>query len=285
MTIPFTKMNGAGNDFVIVDNRDGQVPDAAKKDIVEKLCHRDTGVRANGNTAGARKIDVGADGMIFIEKSDKADFRWDFYNDDGGSAEMCGNGARCAARFALENGIVQSNEMKFETTAGLISAQMDGTIVTTQLTSPKDLRRDMEIELNGERVKLDSLDTGVPHAVVFTENIKDVDIQSIGRGIRNHDAFAPRGTNVNLVQVVGENQIEVRTYERGVEDETLACGTGVTACAIIAALQGKVKTPVEGGTKSGDVLTVYFQPENGSVDEVKLKGPTEIMFQGSIAEI
>lgn len=273
MKIPFTKMSGSGNDFVIVDNRDGQVKDAAKKDLVIKAC--------------ARKTGVGADGMIFVEnsKSEKADFRWDFYNDDGGSAEMCGNGARCVARFAFENGIAASNKMTFETIAGPVSAEVDGTTVTVQLTPPQDLRRDMEIELNGERIQLDHLDTGVPHAVVFTDNIKDADIQSIGRGIRFHGAFAPRGTNVNLVQVVGENRIEVRTYERGVEGETLACGTGVVACSIIAALQGKVKTPVEGKTKGGDVLTVHFNPENGAVDKVLLEGPAKITFQGSIAEI
>ena len=153
MAIQFTKMSGSGNDFVIIDNRKPIIEDSNKVDFVKRICNR--------------KMSVGADGVIFVEKSDKADIKWDFYNDDGSSAEMCGNGGRCVARYAVEKQIT-SNELTLETVAGIIAAKVDGVNVRVKLTSPENLKQDIVAELNGLQYKIDSLNTGVPHAIIYS---------------------------------------------------------------------------------------------------------------------
>jgi diaminopimelate epimerase len=267
MVIPFTKMNGAGNDFVVIDNRRREF-DLQTGQIV-RLCDRHRG--------------AGADGVILLVPcvSGRADWAWDFYNNDGHSAEMCGNGARCFARFVRRLTGVETG-FRFETRAGIIAAQFDGERVTVNLTTPANLRLRGKITLSSGAVEIHSLDTGVPHAVLFVEDADKAMVQSLGPEIRHHAHFAPRGTNVNFVQVRGPGAIRVRTYERGVEGETLACGTGVTASALIAAELRDFPSPVQVQVQGGDVLEVSFQRQNGQFANVGLTGPAEFVFEGRI---
>jgi diaminopimelate epimerase len=219
MTLDFTKMNGAGNDFVIVDNRAQSI--RLTTDQVIKLCHRQRG--------------VGADGLMLLvpSKSGKTDWAWDFFNSDGSNAEMCGNGARCFARY-IQRLTGVTRDITFDTVAGTISASFQGERVAVNLTQPKDLRLNESVPTSQGALTVHSLNTGVPHAIIFVPDADKAMVQQLGNEIRFHTHFAPKGTNVNFVQLLGPNHIRVRTYERGVEGETLACGTGVSASAMIA---------------------------------------------------
>ena len=271
MKIPFTKMSGTGNDFVVIDNRNSVIDPNQKREFVKKVC--------------ARKTSVGADGVIFIENSDTADFSWDFYNSDGSTAEMCGNGARCVARYAFEHDIAP-RQLSFATFAGIITAEVDSSMVKVKLPVPSHLRESLEIKLGNTSYTVDSLNTGVPHAVIYSEDVNGEDIQRIGRGIRFHQAFAPAGTNVNLAQVKNSHSLKVRTYERGIEGETLACGTGAVASAILASCKNKVEPPIQVETQGGDLLKVHFRkPENGSFSDIFLEGMTKTSLEGVIIEL
>ena len=243
MNIVFTKMSGSGNDFIVIDNRKSMIKTSAKRDFVRKIC--------------VPKFSVGADGVIFVENSEKVDFKWDFYNADGSSAEMCGNGARCVAQYAYMKKI-SSEKISFETVAGIIEAEIKGSYVRVKLTAPKDLQRNIDIDINGTKFKVDRLNTGVPHAIVYSNDITNEDVRGIGQSIRAHPVFSPGGTNVDFVQKLGEDLLYVRTYERGVEDETLACGTGVVASALLASEANLVSPPVRVQTQGGEVLVVDF---------------------------
>lgn len=249
MDITFSKMSGNGNDFIIIDNRTGQYSSLYNKNFIEKVC--------------AKGLSVGADGIIFIENSNIADFKWQFFNSDGSIAEMCGNGARCAARYAfLEN--IAGRQMTLETLAGIIKAEIMGNNeVKTMLTPPHDLELDKKVIACGKEYNIHSVNTGVPHAVIICDNVADIDVFSLGRDIRYNKDFAVNGTNVNFIEVTGDNSLKIRTYERGVEGETLACGTGCAASAITAIEKGLVKGPVQLLTASGKTLTVYY--ENNTV--------------------
>jgi diaminopimelate epimerase len=280
--ISFTKMSGTGNDFIIIDNRDRKIEKSRMADLAARICRR--------------RFSVGADGLILIEDSDRADFRWQFYNGDGSEAEMCGNGARCAARYAHARGIAPAN-MHFETVAGLIEAEIVGPNAKIRLTPPTDMRLSRAVEIDGHEIELHSINTGVPHAVHFVENNGEVPVREWGKYIRHHKLFEPAGTNVNFVQM-SENELYVRTYERGVEDETMACGTGAVASAIIAALGGHVTSPVRVRTSGGDLLTIHFSlsdpgepaPGEGSlpheprIAEVFLEGPAAFIYEGQLHE-
>lgn len=264
--IPFYKMSGSGNDFIIIDNRAGIVPEELLNEIIVKACRRQLG--------------IGADGLILIENSDKADFKWRFYNSDGSAAEMCGNGARCTARFALEMGIAQ-NPMTLETLVGIISAEVNGAVAKVNMPQPQDLRFDYSIMLDGERLPVNSANTGVPHAVLFSENIDNMEIVSLGRAIRYHSEYAPKGTNVNFAATDGDNAIAVRTYERGVEDETLACGTGSIASVLIASHKFGMTSPISVRTRGGEMLNVYFTKDGeDGFKEVYLEGKVRIVYKG-----
>jgi len=270
VNISFTKMSGSGNDFVIIDNRVPVLDPATKRDFVQKVCRP--------------KSSVGADGVIFIENSKKADYKWDFYNSDGSSAEMCGNGGRCVARYAFERGIAPQTH-SFETAAGIIEAEVNGPVVKVKLTPPENLRNDVQVTFGGLQYKVDSINIGVPHAILFSEDVDGEDIQKIGSGIRYHSIFAPAGTNVDLVEKKNGSALKVRTYERGVEGETLACGTGVVASAIIASHKFEIASPVNVETRGGEILKVYIEPSNGSLPVVYLEGLTKIAFEGQIVEL
>jgi diaminopimelate epimerase len=265
--IPFYKMSGAGNDFIIIDNRNQIVADKDLSGFIASICRR--------------KMSAGADGLILIEASDKFDFRWRFFNSDGSKAEMCGNGARCAARFAHVTGIAGST-LSFETEAGVLSAQINEDRVKVKMPDPSDLKLAYPLKLSNRSLEISSINTGVPHAVVMVEQVADVDVVTLGREIRLHQTFAPAGTNANFVQRSKGNAIEIRTYERGVEDETLACGTGAIAGAIISASRFKMNSPVDVKTRSGEYLTIYFSAKDGQFDDIYMEGGARIIYSGEL---
>jgi diaminopimelate epimerase len=269
MRIPFTKMSGSGNDFILIDHRKPFLKEDGLKDLVRKVCQR--------------RISVGADGLILIERSEKADFKWRFYNADGSEPEMCGNGGRCAARFAYLKEIAGPS-LKFETLAGILSAQVDGKRVKLELTKPFGLKLDETLLVDGKKESISFINTGVPHVVLFREDLEKLDIVKMGREIRYHSHFAPAGTNVNFVRVEKGASLSVRTYERGVEDETLACGTGVVASALIAAFKGLVKSPVSIKTRGGEVLTVYFEIEDREAKKVFFEGDVHVIYEAEMWE-
>ena len=258
-------MNGAGNDFVLLDNRTGSLQLDAK--AIEQICDRHRG--------------VGADGLLLVEPaSNGADFKMRYYNSDGGEAEMCGNGARCFARYA--NRLTGSaDRVSFETLAGVITAEFPGELVQINMSTPKDLRLNDSLDVAGERLVVHSINTGVPHAVVFVSDLEATDVQHLGRTIRYHEHFTPKGTNVNFVKILDPNTIAIRTYERGVEGETLACGTGVVACALILHELNNVPQPIGVRVKGGDLLQVGFEKAAG-YSNVTLTGPADFVFDGKI---
>jgi diaminopimelate epimerase len=268
----FAKLQGSGNDFVVIDNRDGKVEEFLRslnldiKEFVKRVCAFHTG--------------VGADGLILIENPENPEnhFKWQFFNADGSVAEMCGNGSRCAVRFAFDEGIV-GKEVRFETLAGVIKAYVldGGKRIKVQLTPPKDYR-EVFLGLDTQSIEGYLINTGVPHFVAVVNDLEKVDVIKLGRAIRFHPEFQPKGTNVNFIEREGEDAIRIRTYERGVEGETLACGTGATASAIVAYKKGIVsKKPVRVLTKGGEVLAIDFDDE---FKEVFLEGGVVRVFDG-----
>ncbi|WP_457576934.1 diaminopimelate epimerase [Desulfomarina sp.] len=266
--LEFEKMSGTGNDFVIIDNRNNVVPVEEQSEFAGKICRR--------------MFSVGADGLILIENSDKADFAWSFYNGDGSLADMCGNGARCAARFAFRHGIAKA-KMRFATSAGIIEAEiLEDEVVRLQMTQPFDFRLGLSMNLGGEERPVAFVNTGVPHAVIFVED-EDIAVKKLGRKVRFHELFEPGGANANFVRILDDGRLKVRTYERGVEDETMACGTGAVAAALFATMQKGMESPVEVVTSGGEELTVFFDLLDGPVAEnVFLQGPARCIFAGKL---
>ena len=267
--IPFSKMSGCGNDFILIDNRRKNLDPDRLGDFVLRVC--------------APKISVGADGVILIEESPKADFRWRFFNSDGSEAEMCGNGGRCAARFAVLKGIAPE-KLSFETLAGIIEAEVSGRRVKLQMVKPFGLKLDFAVQIDGSSHSLHFINTGVPHAVHFVPEASQVNVKDLGKKIRSHAHFQPAGTNANFVQVSDRKSIKVRTYERGVEDETLACGTGAVASALISGAKGYVDSPVAVETSGGEILNVHFQKKEDGFDRVFLEGDTRLVYEGDLWE-
>ena len=262
----FTKMNGAGNDFILFDNRTGDID--LDRNKIAQLCDRHRG--------------IGADGILLLEKpTNRADFRMRYFNADGGEAEMCGNGARCFARFANKVG-GQKAEISFETPAGVISAELKGDVVTLQMTEPTDLRLNVRLCVAAETKTVHFINSGVPHVVILVPKIDDADVRREGAAIRYHRMFSPNGANVNFIEKRGPNKIAIRTYERGVEDETLACGTGIVASALIFAESEKSSSPITVVARGGDELEVGFEKVEGDFREVTLTGPAEFVFEGNI---
>lgn len=260
MKVIFEKYQGNGNDFVIIDDRKN-IFDTSKK-IIEKLCDRRYG--------------IGADGLMLIRESKKSDFEMLYFNSDGLLGTMCGNGGRCIAAFAFKNGISKRN-MIFNAVDGLHEAVINKEIipgksffVSLRMTDVKNIK---------ERNSYYFLDTGSPHHVVFVENVNDIDVYEQGKKIRYSEMYKPGGTNVNFVEITGDT-IFVRTYERGVENETLSCGTGVTASAIATYLKTGNK-PELIKTKGGD-FEVDFKVDNYTFTDILLKGPAEMVFKGEI---
>jgi len=266
MNIKFWKMHGARNDFVLLDDRCGKFP-VEDQSFISHIADRHSG--------------IGAEGIILIQESAVADFSMKFFNPDGGEAEMCGNGARCAARLACDLGLVGTT-MTIETAAGLIPAEVLTREVRLWMTPPWGWKLDGLLHLNDLELTYSFVNTGVPHVVIRTGDLRDVDVREIGSAVRHHRDFFPAGTNVNFMQILSTGHLDVRTYERGVEDETLACGTGVTACGLIAAKNGWMNLPVNVHTQSGDVLVVDGELSEEGAHNVTLTGPSEYVFEGTM---
>ena len=262
----FTKMNGAGNDFILFDNRTREFD--LDRNQIAQLCDRHRG--------------IGADGILLLEKpTNRADFRMRYFNADGGEAEMCGNGARCFARFANKVG-GQKAKISFETPAGVISAELKGDLVTLRMTEPADLRLNLDLPMAAENKTVHFINSGVPHVVIAVAEIDDAEVRREGAAIRHHKMFSPNGTNVNFIEKRGPNKIAIRTYERGVEDETLACGTGIVASALIFAASENTNGPISVIARGGDELEVDFEKSGERFRNVTLTGPAEFVFEGAI---
>lgn len=267
--INFTKMVGAGNDFIIIDFRISYIVyRTSLNKLARILCQRRTG--------------VGADGLLVLEKSRKADFRMRIFNADGSEAEMCGNGLRCAALFANKS----KKNLKIETMAGIYRAEITGrNKVKIKMEEPKGLKLDISIAVNGRKIKANYVDTGVPHAVIFVQGLKKIDIDSIGRNIRYHKRFKPRGANADFVEIIDDKNINMRTYERGVEGETLACGTGAVASAIISAKGSRLKAVAINVHTKGGILKVYFKNMGSKIKDVYLEGEAKIIYKGEVSYV
>ncbi len=270
-SLPFVKMSGAGNDFVVIDNR--ALNHSLTREQIARLCDRHFG--------------VGADGLLAVEPAGhdngapEADFRMRYYNADGGEAEMCGNGARCFARFVHPLRRAEAERVRFLTPAGLITGEYVGDEVRINLTAPTETRTHQRADFGWGEIEYHFMNTGVPHAVVYVSDAETAEIIPWGRAIRRSPIF-PRGTNVNFVQVSSPTKLIVRTYERGVEDETLACGTGVVASALLTHRVRQLALPLDISVRGGDHLTVAARVEGDEFHDVTLTGPAVETFSGEI---
>jgi diaminopimelate epimerase len=271
MTLQFTKMSGAGNDFVVIDNRSGAISDP--RSLARRLCDRRWG--------------VGADGLLLLEKSDKDDYRMMYYNADGSYGGMCGNGGRCLAYYAFLKKFAGAHHA-FEALGTRYEASVESDHVALRMANPSDLRLELMLPYGGRPVIGHFVDTGAPHVVVKSSDLSseqtfdDIDLQSFGRATRHHSIFRPHGTNVNVVYLESANQLKIRTYERGVEEETLACGTGSIAAAVIGAMVWKMEAPITVIPRSGHSLMVDFRLTSGEVTDVVLTGPAVVTFEGVV---
>ena len=263
--LTFAKMHGAGNDFIVVDNRTGIFP-SANRTWIRRICHRNHG--------------IGAEGILLLESDPTLDFSMRFFNPDGGEAEMCGNGARCIALFAYQLGLA-SREMTFRTAAGPVHAGVQAEAVQIELPPPTGLRQG--IRLPDIPLEVDCINTGVPHAVAFVEDLRTFPFETTAPSVRHHAHFAPAGVNFNAARQLDEKTLAVRTFERGVEAETPACGTGITASALLAALRFGIPSPIAVRCAHGDLLEVRFDLNgDASFSQVRLTGPAVTVFEGTI---
>jgi diaminopimelate epimerase len=270
--IAFFKMQGAGNDFIVIDHE----PELDLVSFTKKVCDRHMG--------------VGADGVLTLDKSQTCDYRMRIINADGSEAEMCGNGARCIAAYIVHKFAVVPELFTLETLAGPIQARAHGEMVSIKLSDPTDYRPNLEIRLADQKIYGHYINTGVPHTIVFVQGLQEVDVNDLGRLIRNAKVFAPKGTNVNFVEKLKDGYIALRTYERGVEAETLACGTGSVAAALVSYLQEAAKASEALGasikvlTKSGEILDIVFdfilKDDKPAITNVWLKGSGKIICKG-----
>lgn len=267
-TLPFAKMHGAGNDFVMLDGRDLAAAGLTlDRGAIARLCHRQKG--------------IGADGLIIVATADGADFRMIYHNSDGGEADMCGNGARCAFAFAHARGLC-GDTGTFLTAAGRLEGAVVGETVTVTLPPPRDVRLDVTPRAATPYDRIHHADTGVPHLVIPVAQLETVDVPRWGSRLRHDPAFAPAGANVNWVQRRADGVWLIRTYERGVEAETLACGTGASASALILARLGEAAPPVTLLTRGGDRLTIGVEDPAGA-PRLTLTGPAVTAFRGEVA--
>ena len=257
--ISFTKMLASGNDFVVIERSQNPVINSPRI-LARRICDR--------------KFGIGADGLLLLEKSKISDIKMRIFNPDGSEAEMCGNGARCSVLY------VGRRNTELETKAGIIQSQLKGNSVKIKLTNPANIKLDIPLKVNKRNLKANFIDIGVPHAVIFVDGLDEIRVSEIGRAIRNHKKFAPRGTNVDFVEVLGKDLVGIRTYERGVEDETLACGTGSVASSLIFALKADTGNKINVHTKSQEILKVYFDRTDNKFTNVWLEGKAKIVYKG-----
>ena len=256
--IPFTKMCGAGNDFIVMEG----LKTPKVKDLAVAVCDRTDG--------------IGADGLLLLDKSKVADYKMRIINADGSQAEMCGNGARCLAAYIKRIKKPKKERFSMETLAGVLQCEANGEIANVRLSDPKDYQSDITIPLGGRDLHVSYIDTGVPHTIIYVDSLKDINVKAIGENVRYHKRFQPRGTNVNFVEQIDRNLIDARTYERGVEDETKACGTGSVAAAIVSYIKANPEVPSKKGarmnvrTRSGEILQVTFDIDRGRIREEEI---------------
>ncbi|NQU19627.1 diaminopimelate epimerase [bacterium] len=270
----FTKLVASGNDFVLLDLR-GQKKHLNLGAIAKKLCNR--------------KLGIGADGLLVLERSKRANVKMRIFNPDGSEAEMCGNGARCVGYFIKNTKPAVKGQIKIRTKAGILNAQVSKNNVRVNMTDPKNIRLDSVVKLNKHSLRFNFINTGVPHTVILCEGIERIDVDALGRLIRYHKRFKPKGTNVDFIEPRALNNIRIRTYERGVEEETLACGTGAVAAAVIYVLKlrqsGLIrenKLCVNVDTISGEMLKVFFNVIKNKIKNVWLEGKAEIICEGQM---
>jgi diaminopimelate epimerase len=273
MEINFVKMTGAGNDFVLIDNRSHTWSlDWAM--LAPLVCHRRYG--------------VGADGLLVLEASKLADFTMKYYNADGSYGGMCGNGGRCISRFYMENAHVK--ETAFDALDYIYTARIEGETISLKMRNPSRTKLNELLTVKDQSFRTHFIDTGSPHVVVYLkdlpvrldEEVKRIGIVNLGRGIRNHFHYAPEGTNVNFLEIENANTIRMRTYERGVENETLACGTGSVASAVISALIMDMPSPIRVHVRSGEKLLVSFDRNGSDISNVQLSGSASFVYKGMI---
>lgn len=267
--IPFTKMQGAGNDFIVIEAR----KDLNYRNLARRVCQRTFG--------------IGADGLLVLDTSKKADYRMHIINADGSVAQMCGNGIRCLAAYIVRHRKPQVLPFFIETLAGIIVAKARDETALVKLSQPYDYQPDIPLNVLGKKIHVNYINTGVPHTVIYVDALSNIDVAAIGRAVRYHKRFAPAGTNVNFVEQIARDRIAVRTYERGVEDETKACGTGSVAAAVISFLkthpevQNRSNIRMTVLTQSKEMLENSFNLKNGKADNVWLKGPAKFIAQGT----
>ena len=266
MRIRFAKMHGAGNDFVLVDDRDGAFP--CDRRVLAAI--------------GARGTGVGCEGIILVQRSERADFRMRFFNPDGSEAELCGNGARCVAAFAREIGAASSDRMRFETLAGDVQAEILHPATTLQPCNSVTLQLVKIWMPDPEDLRDNFVNSGVPHCIVPVESLEKTDVEGEGRRIRHSEEFAPDGTNVDFVTYHAPNRVDIRTYERGVEAETGACGTGSVAAALVGVAQYGLEFPVAVRTAKGFELVIDGGFDGKAFHAVTLTGPVARVFTGEI---
>ncbi|HDR90956.1 MAG TPA: diaminopimelate epimerase [candidate division Zixibacteria bacterium] len=263
--ISFVKMSGSGNDFIVIDNRGEKIiTEDAKSDFVMMACRR--------------RASIGADGVLFVEDSKIADFRMRYFNSDGGEVEFCGNGGRCIAHFAHHQ-LGFTPRVEFDSGAGIVSAEVDGDFVALQMPPASEPSDKQRLEILGQDIEFYTINTGVPHLVIFVEDLEGADVIEIGRAMRFHDFFAPDGTNTNFARIAESPnyEMEIRTYERGVEDETLACGTGVTAVALVSAKLGFIGLPARLRVALPDILTVDLDSKGRPI----FSGEVKFIYTGN----
>ncbi|MFA6957368.1 MAG: diaminopimelate epimerase [Thermoanaerobaculia bacterium] len=266
----FSKMAGGGNDFVVIDNRARVIVDG--ESLARRIC--------------TRRLSVGADGLILVESSAKATIRMIYFNSDGSRADFCANGTRCAARFAFLN-VMAPRRMTIETDSGVVSAEISESSVTLTLPAPRNFQPDKPLETGGGTAEGSFIVVGVPHYVTYVHgDLWSRDIETIGRALRQHRELAPEGANVNFVSITSRDEIRVRTYERGVEAETLSCGSGVVASSCVSALLGKVDRTISVLTRSGIRYLVEMEIEEAggvrSVRQVKLSGDARLVYKSEL---
>ena len=263
----FFKMSGGGNDFIVVDNRANQIRAEAIPDLVKRI--------------SVRALSVGADGVILFEPSRVADFRATFLNPDGQST-FCGNGGRCASRLAYLMGMV-GPRMRVETIKMVHDATVEGEQVQFSMPPALRLRTGVKLAVDDQVLDAAFIDTGVPHVVVFKEVPHSMSITDLGRKVRSHTDLGPEGANANFVMVVDEHTLAIRSFERGVEAETLSCGTGCVAAALVTASLGMTSPPVACWTRSGVTLSVHFKGAAGAFTHILLEGDARLIYQGNLS--
>ena len=272
----FWKMNGAGNDFVVLNNLEEHLPTDCLPQIARTLCER--------------RLSIGADGLMVVDAPEAGgDYRMLFYNSDGSVGEMCGNGARCICRYGYENGLAGETQT-VETTAGIVTGQrIDRRLYRIRLNDPTTIQLDAAVEVDGVRYACSYVELGnpgLPHAVVPYHNLKGADeneLRELGRAIRHHPSF-PKGANVNFYEMTGEDTIFERTFERGVEDFTYACGTGTGSLVAVLTLQGKVSGHHVRVDMTGGQLVIDAEREGSRITALYLTGPTNVVCKGEVTD-